>query len=108
METVFNFCFFLYFPVISVLITKLSIVLSSIGHEKDDTWIIDQLLDEHEFELDVISIVRMPRLSKTTLANKVFNNTLVASHFNVRAWCTVSISIISQRCYGKFFSKLLA
>ncbi|KAH0692238.1 hypothetical protein KY285_019335 [Solanum tuberosum] len=32
----------------------------------------------------------MPGLSKTTLANKVYNNTLVASHFNVRAWCTVS------------------
>ncbi|KAG5608461.1 hypothetical protein H5410_019742 [Solanum commersonii] len=84
------FCFFFSFPVISVLITELSVVLSSTGHEKDEAWIIDQLLDEHESELDVISIVRMPGLDKTTLANKDFSNTLVASHFNVRAWCTVS------------------
>ncbi|KAK4708452.1 hypothetical protein R3W88_029377 [Solanum pinnatisectum] len=48
------------------------------------------LLDEHEFELDVISIFKMPGLGKTTLANKVYNNTLVASHFKFRASCTVS------------------
>ncbi|KAH0681834.1 hypothetical protein KY289_019586 [Solanum tuberosum] len=62
----------------------------TVGHEEDEARIIGQLLDEHESELDVISIVGMPGLGKTTLANKVYNNTLVASHFNVRAKCTVS------------------
>ncbi|KAK4720596.1 hypothetical protein R3W88_010829 [Solanum pinnatisectum] len=62
----------------------------TVGHEEEEAWIIDQLLDEHESELDVISIVGMPGLGKTTLANKVYKNALVASHFNVRAKCTVS------------------
>ncbi|WMV23008.1 hypothetical protein MTR67_016413 [Solanum verrucosum] len=70
--------------------TSSSFVEVTVGHEEDESWIIDQLLDEHESKLDVISIVGMPGLGKTTLANKVYKNTLVASHFNVRAWCTVS------------------
>ncbi|KAH0692247.1 hypothetical protein KY285_019344 [Solanum tuberosum] len=70
--------------------TSSSFVEVTVGHEEEEAWIICQLLDEHESELDVISIVGMPGLGKTTLANKVYKNTLVATHFNVRAWCTVS------------------
>ncbi|KAK4721746.1 hypothetical protein R3W88_011979 [Solanum pinnatisectum] len=70
--------------------TSSSFVEVTLGHEEYEAWIIDQLLDEHESKLDVISIVRMPGLGKTTLANKMYKNTLVASHFNVHAWCTVS------------------
>ncbi|KAG5608447.1 hypothetical protein H5410_019728 [Solanum commersonii] len=62
----------------------------TVGHEKEESQIIGRLLNQHESELDVISIVGMPGLGKTTLANKVYNNTLVASHFKIRAWCTVS------------------
>lgn len=70
--------------------TSSSFVEVTVGLKEEEARIIDQLFDEHESELDVISIVRMPGLGKTTLVNKVYNNTLVASHFNVRAWCTVS------------------
>ncbi|KAG5608469.1 hypothetical protein H5410_019750 [Solanum commersonii] len=70
--------------------TSSSFVEVTVGHEEDEAKVIDQLLDKHESELDVISIVGMPGLGKSTLAKKVYNNTLVASHFNVRAWCTVS------------------
>ncbi|WMV23026.1 hypothetical protein MTR67_016411 [Solanum verrucosum] len=70
--------------------TSSSFVEVTVGHEEDEFKMIDQLLHKHESELDVISIVGMPGLGKTTLAKKVYNNTLVASHFNVRAWCTVS------------------
>ncbi|XP_049358577.1 putative late blight resistance protein homolog R1B-17 [Solanum verrucosum] len=70
--------------------TSSSFVEVTVGHEEEEARIICQLLDEHESELDVISIVGMPGLGKTTLANKVYKNTLVATHFNVRAWCTVS------------------
>ncbi|XP_055836334.1 putative late blight resistance protein homolog R1B-17 isoform X2 [Solanum dulcamara] len=61
----------------------------TVGHEEEEIQIIDQLLDEHD-ELDVISIVGMPGLGKTTLANKVYKNKVVACHFHVRAWCTVT------------------
>ncbi|KAH0693407.1 hypothetical protein KY285_020504 [Solanum tuberosum] len=74
----------------SIESTSSSFVEVTVGHEEDEAWIIDQLLNKHESKLDVISIFGMPGLCKTTLANKVYKNTLVASHFNVRAWCTVS------------------
>ncbi|KAG5587550.1 hypothetical protein H5410_047984, partial [Solanum commersonii] len=71
--------------------TSSSFVEVKVGHEGDKAGMIDQHLDEHESELDVISIVGMPGLGKTTLANKVYNNTLVAGdHFNVPAWCIIS------------------
>ncbi|MCD7456842.1 hypothetical protein HAX54_033325 [Datura stramonium] len=40
--------------------------------------------------LDVISIVGMPGLGKTTLASKLYHDQNVVSHFDVRAECCVS------------------
>ncbi|PHT66870.1 Late blight resistance protein R1-A [Capsicum annuum] len=39
---------------------------------------------------DVISIVGMPGLGKTTLAYRLYSDRLVASHFDIRAQCCVS------------------
>ncbi|KAK6772830.1 hypothetical protein RDI58_028068 [Solanum bulbocastanum] len=39
---------------------------------------------------DVISVVGMPGLGKTTLAYRLYYDRLVASHFNIRAQCCVS------------------
>ncbi|MCD7472534.1 hypothetical protein HAX54_013792 [Datura stramonium] len=40
--------------------------------------------------MDVISIVGMAGLGKTSLACKVYNNCSITIHFDVRVWCTVS------------------
>ncbi|XP_027178107.1 putative late blight resistance protein homolog R1A-3 [Coffea eugenioides] len=41
-------------------------------------------------QLDVVPIVGMPGLGKTTLANKVYTASSVRSHFHVHGWCRVS------------------
>ncbi|KAH0681828.1 hypothetical protein KY289_019580 [Solanum tuberosum] len=86
--------------------TSSSFVEVTVGHEEDEAKMIDQLLDKYESELDVISIVGMPGLGKTTLAKKVYNNTLVASHFNVRAWCTVSQKYNKSKVLGEILQQV--
>ncbi|XP_071933022.1 putative late blight resistance protein homolog R1B-16 isoform X2 [Coffea arabica] len=46
-------------------------------------------------ELDVVSIVGMPGLGKTTLGNKVYQDPMIICHFHIRAWCCIS------QVYGK-------
>ncbi|CDP15598.1 unnamed protein product [Coffea canephora] len=51
--------------------------------------IIDQLIGG-SMQLDVISIVGMPGLGKTFLAQKVYHHPSVTSHFHILAWCCIS------------------
>ncbi|XP_057487553.1 disease resistance protein RPP13-like [Actinidia eriantha] len=52
--------------------------------------IIEQLT-KGEAGRDVISIVGMGRIGKTTLARQVYNNQIIVKHFNFRAWINVSV-----------------
>ncbi|CAI9117746.1 OLC1v1019218C1 [Oldenlandia corymbosa var. corymbosa] len=56
----------------------------------DEENAIVERLTRGSSQRDVVSIVGMPGIGKSTLARKVFNNRNVECHFHRRAWCTVS------------------
>ncbi|XP_009619285.1 putative late blight resistance protein homolog R1A-3 [Nicotiana tabacum] len=73
-----------------------------VGFENDAHSIVQQLTGGTK-ELDVVSIVGMPGLGKTTLARKVFNHFIDNRHFDVRAWCSIS----KEYSLTKVFSEIL-
>ncbi|XP_076905803.1 putative late blight resistance protein homolog R1A-3 [Bidens hawaiensis] len=60
-----------------------------VGLDHDVELIRDKLVEDHK-KVDVVSIVGMGGIGKTTLATKVFNDAYVKHHFHVRVWATVS------------------
>ncbi|KAL3321560.1 hypothetical protein AABB24_039259, partial [Solanum stoloniferum] len=60
-----------------------------IGFEDEIEKLRDQLIKGTKGR-DVISVVGMPGLGKTTLAYRLYYDRLVSSHFNIRAQCCVS------------------
>ncbi|KAL7589890.1 hypothetical protein Lser_V15G40187 [Lactuca serriola] len=60
-----------------------------VGFDRDVEIIRDKLAEDGK-HLDVVSIVGMGGIGKTTLANKVFTDRFVVYHFHVRGWVTVS------------------
>lgn len=61
-----------------------------VGFAHDSATLVEQLTDQGNPSLDVISIIGMGGLGKTTLARKLYNNHEVKSHFPYRAWVYVS------------------
>ncbi|XP_027095986.1 putative late blight resistance protein homolog R1B-17 [Coffea arabica] len=68
-------------------IPKIDEVVIDLADEKK--LVIDRLIAGSP-QLDVVSIVGMAGLGKTTLALKVYTDPSVTYHFHIRAWCCVS------------------
>ncbi|PHT48990.1 hypothetical protein CQW23_13198 [Capsicum baccatum] len=77
-----------------------------VGFEEQTEWIIRKLTSGPS-EVDVISIVGMPGLGKTTLAYKVYNEKSVVGHFDIRAWCTVDQGRNEKKLLQKIFNQVI-
>ncbi|XP_071914018.1 putative late blight resistance protein homolog R1B-17 [Coffea arabica] len=60
-----------------------------VGLNDEVECIIDRLVRGSR-QLDIVAIVGMPGLGKTTLASKVYSDHSIKFHFHIRAWHTVS------------------
>ncbi|KAG5569950.1 hypothetical protein H5410_059716 [Solanum commersonii] len=69
--------------------TSQHVVDPMVGHKNDFEMMQDQLA-RGASGLEVVSIVGMGGIGKTTLANKIYNDSFIMSHFDVRAKATVS------------------
>ncbi|KAG8378752.1 hypothetical protein BUALT_Bualt07G0017800 [Buddleja alternifolia] len=74
-----------------------------VGQEKDFELVVDKLLVESA-PLEIVPIIGMPGIGKTTLARSIYEDKNIEKKFNVRAWVTVS----AEYNVGDIFSKLLA
>lgn len=60
-----------------------------VGCDEDLTMLLDRLTRESK-QREVVSIVGMGGIGKTTLAYRIYKDSLVSSHFDLQAWITVS------------------
>ncbi|CDP11823.1 unnamed protein product [Coffea canephora] len=60
-----------------------------VGFEDEANLIINRLTRGSR-QVQIIPIVGMPGLGKTTIAHKIYHDPIVMSHFHLRAWCSIS------------------
>ncbi|PHU17074.1 hypothetical protein BC332_12769 [Capsicum chinense] len=77
-----------------------------VSFEEETEWIIRKLTSGPS-EVDVIFIVGMPGLGKTTLAYKVYTDKSVVDHFDIHAWCTVDQERNEKKLLQKIFNQVI-
>ncbi|KAK4727456.1 hypothetical protein R3W88_032373 [Solanum pinnatisectum] len=75
-----------------------------VGHENELEMIMQDQLARGASELEVVSIVGMGGIGKTTLADKIYNHPFIMSRFDIRAKATVS----QEYCAKKVLLSLLS
>ncbi|KAL3497903.1 hypothetical protein ACH5RR_040635 [Cinchona calisaya] len=60
-----------------------------VGLDDEATSIMDRLKRGAQ-QLQIVAIVGMPGIGKTTLAKRIYNDASIMSHFHIRAWCCIS------------------
>lgn len=68
--------------------------------------LMDQLMDDEEGRLRVVSIVGMGGLGKTTLAKKVYNQKEVKHYFDCQAWAFVSQQLQAREVMYAILSEI--
>ncbi|WMV48551.1 hypothetical protein MTR67_041936 [Solanum verrucosum] len=76
-----------------------------VGFENKAEKLIDYLIRGTN-ELDVVPIVGMGGQGKTTIARKLYNNNIIVSRFDVRAWCIISQTYSRRELLQEIFSQV--
>ncbi|KAL8504249.1 hypothetical protein ACS0TY_022832 [Phlomoides rotata] len=78
----------------------------TVGFEDKTEEILYQLVGGGTESLQVISILGMPGLGKTTLANKLYNHPSVSCRFDKLSWCVVSQTYKTQSILANILSHI--